>query len=384
MPNTDSELIQRAREIAPRIRARAAEAAVRRKPHDDSIQELIETGIVQMFVPKRWGGAEASLSTALEVIEIISEACPSTGWIAAFYIMHNIYVPKFPERAHEELFGKKGYVLLPAASAPNMKARKVDGGWELSGLALWGSGVMHADWVMIGGMAEDGQQRGFLLPVAQVQVEDNWHFAGMSGTGSNDYVATNVFVPDHCSAAMGEFYEGPTAGSRLYDNPLYSIPFFVLVYCTFAPVIVGCLKGALRAYEETVERRVRNFTGAVVKEQQHAQIMLGEFQIATRAADELARAVYGHAAEILAGRPFTVDERLKLKGLTAFISKHSRETVNAMMGASGASSFHNDQALQRIWRDLNTVSVHAFVDWDATRELHGKHHLGLPLTYPLF
>ena len=108
MPNTDSELIQRAREIAPRIRARAAEAAVRRKPHDDSIQELIETGIVQMFVPKRWGGAEASLSTALEVIEIISEACPSTGWIAAFYIMHNIYVPKFPERAHEELFGKKG------------------------------------------------------------------------------------------------------------------------------------------------------------------------------------------------------------------------------------------------------------------------------------
>ena len=55
-----------------------------------------------------------------------------------------------------------------------------------------------------------------------------------------------------------------------------------------------------------------------------------------------------------------------------------------MMGASGASSFHNDQALQRIWRDLNTVSVHAFVDWDATRELHGKHHLGLPLTYPLF
>lgn len=250
MPNTDSELIQRAREIAPRIRARAAEAAVRRKPHDDSIQELIETGIVQMFVPKRWGGAEASLSTALEVIEIISEACPSTGWIAAFYIMHNIYVPKFPERAHEELFGKKGYVLLPAASAPNMKARKVDGGWELSGRALWGSGVMHADWVMIGGMAEDGQQRGFLLPVAQVQVEDNWHFAGMSGTGSNDYVATNVFVPDHRSAAMGEFYEGPTAGSRLYDNPLYSIPFFVLVYCTFAPVIVGCLKGALRAYEE--------------------------------------------------------------------------------------------------------------------------------------
>lgn len=384
MSITDSDLIQRAREIAPRIRARAAEAALRRKPHDDSIRELIESGIVQMFVPKRWGGSEASLSTMLEVVEIISEACPSTGWIAAFYIVHNIYVPKFPERAQEELLGKKGYVLLPAASSPGMKARKVEGGWNVSGRALWASGVMHADWVMMGGMAEDGQQRSFLLPVESVQVEDNWHFAGMSGTGSNDYVVSDVFVPDHRSAHMGEFYAGPTEGSRLHANPLYSAPFFVLVYCTFLPVIVGSLKGALKAYEEAVERRVRNFSGAVVKEQQHAQIMLGEFQVATRVAHELARSVFGHASQILNGRPFSVEERLKLKGLTSFVSQHCRATVNDMVGASGASSFHNDQPLQRIWRDLNTVCVHAFVDWDATRELHGKHHLGLPLTYPLF
>ena len=54
-----------------------------------------------------------------------------------------------------------------------------------------------------------------------------------------------------------------------------------------------------------------------------------------------------------------------------------------MMAAAGASSFHDSQPLQRIWRDLNMVCSHAFWDWDATRELTGRQHLGLPLNHPL-
>ena len=118
MPATDAELIQRARDLAPRIRERAAETERLRHPHDESIRDMIEAELIQMFVPRRFGGSEASLSTMLEVVEIISAACPSTGWIAAFYISHIIYVTKFPQAGQEELLGPKGYVLLPAAAAP--------------------------------------------------------------------------------------------------------------------------------------------------------------------------------------------------------------------------------------------------------------------------
>lgn len=383
MSLTDAELVQRARDLAPRIRERAPEVAILRKPHDDSIQELIDAGIVQMLVPKRWGGSEASLSAMREVVQIITEACPSTGWIAAFYIVHNIYVAKFPEQAQQELWGEKGYVLLPAAAAPDMKATKVDGGWEISGRALWASGIMHADWAMISGMA-DGEMRSFLVSVEDVEIQDNWHFTGMSGTGSNDYIVKNLFVPDHRSTAMGPIYGGTTEGSAHYANPLYSAPFFVLVYCTFAPVVTGVLKGVLGAYETTVERRIRNFSGVVVKEQQHAQVKLGEFKIITRAAEELAQSLLKNAEEILNGRPFSVEERLKAKGQAAFLTKFCRDSGNEIMAAVGASSYHNDQDIQRMWRDLNTICSHAFCDWDATRELVGKHHFGVELNYPLF
>lgn len=117
MPATPAELLDRARALAPAIRARAAEAAMLRRPHDDSIRELIDAEIIQMLVPRRWGGSEAPLSTMLDVVEVIAAACPSTGWIAAFYIAHNTYILRFPERTQEELLGPRGYVLLPAAQA---------------------------------------------------------------------------------------------------------------------------------------------------------------------------------------------------------------------------------------------------------------------------
>lgn len=382
MPATDAELIQRARDLAPRIRERAAETERLRHPHDASIRDMIEAELIQMFVPRRFGGSEASLSTMLEVVEIISAACPSTGWIAAFYISHIIYVTKFPQAGQEELLGLNGYVLLPAAAAPDMAARKVDGGWIVSGRVSWGSGIAHADWVMMSGKAEDGM-RSFVMPVDAVEVVDVWNYVGMGGTGSNDYIAREVFVPDHRTIARESLQDGSTEGSRLYDNPLMSIPFMVSAYCTIVPVLTGALVGALAASQDIVARRVRNFSGVVVRDQQMAHISLGEQEIATRIATDMARVIYGRAEQILHSRPFTVEDRLEMKGRVAWVSKHCRDSVNAMMAAAGASSFHESQPLQRIWRDLNMVCSHAFWDWDATRELTGRQHLGLALNHPL-
>jgi len=58
-------------------------------------------------------------------------------------------------------------------------------------------------------------------------------------------------------------------------------------------------------------------------------------------------------------------------------------TTSADANAAGASSFHLDQPLQRIWRDINAVCSHAFWDWDVTCEITGREHLGLPLNHPL-
>lgn len=379
---SSSELIGRAHDLLPTLKARAAETEVLRRPHDDTIRDLIDAGIVQMLVPKRWGGAESDLKTVYEVVDVLAQGCISTAWIASFYIGHNLYAAKLTPQAQDELFGPRGFVLLPAATAPTMKAEPVKGGWIISGRAPWGSGVMHADWVMVSGMTHEKTPRSFVMPVADVAVVDTWRFTGMAGTGSNDIVAENVFVPDHRSIDGVALRKGATEGTALYGNPLYAIPLVPMSYTTIVPVLTGGLKGALSAFEAIVDRRVRNFSGDVVKDQQHAHIVMGEMQIATRAVDVLGRA-HIDRTEALVQSGFTTEDRIALKGSAAYLARTGREVMQAMMAAAGSSNYHHDQPIQRFWRDLATVTSHAFWDWDISREQVGRRHFGLPINNPI-
>ncbi|HUH10658.1 MAG TPA: hypothetical protein VLZ73_08915, partial [Brevundimonas sp.] len=320
---TSAELIGRAQELLPVLKARAAETEALRRPHDDTINDLIDAGIIQMLVPRRWGGAESDLKTMFEVVDTLAQGCISSAWIAAFYIGHNLYAAKLTPQAQDELFGARGFVLLPAATAPTMKAEPVDGGWRITGSAPWGSGVMHADWVMVSGMTPEKTPRSFIMPVSDVTVKDTWRFSGMAGTGSNDIVVNDVFVPDYRSIDGVDLRKGPTDGTALYDNPLYAIPLVPMAYATIVPVLTGGLKGALSAFEDIVGRRVRNFSGAVVKDQQHTHITLGEMQVGTQAVDILGRA---HVArtEALVQTGFTTDDRISLKGSAGYLARTGR------------------------------------------------------------
>lgn len=382
MPATNDQLLNRARDLAPAIAARASESEALRKPHDATIAALVDAEIIQMLVPAKWDAPESDLPTMFAVVEEISAACVSTGWIASFYINHNVYAAKFSERSQQEIFGARGFTLMPGANAPTMKATRADGGWRVTGRASWGSGVMHADWVYVSGLTEEGP-RAFALPFADIRVEDVWHMTGMAGTGSNDIVIEDAFVPDHRVTNGAEFRAGPTAGSALHANPLYSMPQLPLAYCTVVGVLSGGLKGMMHAYRDIVGKRVRNFSGSVVKDQQHAHVALGDLELRTMIAHDLARGLIEKVNAILHSRPFTLEDRVALKGHLAFVSQHVRDSANAIMAAAGASSFHLDQPIQRYWRDLNTVCSHAFWDWDTTRELVGRQQLGLEPNHPL-
>ncbi len=86
---TAAELIGRARELAPGIAARAVETEANRSPHDDTIRELVDAELMQTLVPSRWGGHALDLDAHRQIVETVSAACVSTGWILAFYRVHN-------------------------------------------------------------------------------------------------------------------------------------------------------------------------------------------------------------------------------------------------------------------------------------------------------
>ena len=55
---TADELIDRARELAPKLRERALKAERDRNIPRESVEEYIDAGLIHALQPKRWGGYE--------------------------------------------------------------------------------------------------------------------------------------------------------------------------------------------------------------------------------------------------------------------------------------------------------------------------------------
>jgi alkylation response protein AidB-like acyl-CoA dehydrogenase len=91
------------------------------------------------------------------------------------------------------------------------------GGYELSGRWPWGTGIVHADWVMLNGIVAlpDGafEARLFVMPRGAVEVADTWYAAGMCATGSHDILANGVFVPAHRSQDLAPMGSGESPGA---------------------------------------------------------------------------------------------------------------------------------------------------------------------------
>ncbi len=381
-PTLHDELVGRAKELAPKIARKARATEERRAPDPEILQDLIDAELMQLFIPRRWGGHEAGLRTHLAVIEVISAACVSTGWIAAFYIGHNCLALRFPEAAQEEFFADRPFALIPITNAPTLSARRVDGGWVVSGQAAWASGIMDADWVCLGGKDDTNSVYTFAFPIKDVEVDDVWHYAGMSGTGSNTAVVKDAFVPAHRAVAASDFATGRLA-AELYDNPLFSAPLMAFILCEVMPVYSGAVRGAADAYESIVQNRTAAYAKAKMMEDPRAHVSLGEAHLNASMAERLVRDLYSQVEDGIEQRTIGVSERIALKAQSAFIAEHCRRAVNEMVHRAGTSNFHLDSPIQRFFRDLNTLATHVFCDWDSSRELLGRDRLGLAPNHPI-
>lgn len=219
---TKEEAVERARALAPFIAERALSAEKERKPDDEVIRKLDEAGLFTILVPKRWGGPELGLDAQFEIVDIVSSACTSTGWITAFYIGHHLFCCRMSEQAQAEMFANGPRCLLPSTSASVMEAKKVDGGWILNGKGTWGSGIVHADWAMVAGATPEGAI-SCVIPREDLTYDDVWHMGGMAATGSNDIIAKDVFVPDHRVEMQADVMDGTTEGCKICENVPTSI-----------------------------------------------------------------------------------------------------------------------------------------------------------------
>lgn len=386
MADTGSSMVERVRALAPMIAERAEQAEIERKPVDEVIAALERTGVFKSYVPKRFGGYEIDIDQFIDVGLAVSESCTSTGWVTTFYMEHNWMLAQFPQATQEEVFGSQPYILAPASISPTGTAKKMDGGYRLSGRWGWGTGVMHADWALLNGIVEGEALdiRLFLVPRNEIEVLDTWDCAGMAGTGSNDIVAKDVFVRADRSEPLRDMALGRGSGSAWHGSSCFRHPMLPLLAIAAAVPSVGAALRAVALFQERLGSRTVYGTFSKQAERASAQMRLAHATARVQEAETLLRDV-GRRVRAWGEReePCPVAERALYRLQIAHVVESCRDIVRRVMEASGAGAHLKPHPMQRIHRDIHTLACHTVFDLDLSAENYGRLLLGLDPVSPV-
>ena len=375
-------LLGRVEAILPLLREEAPLSEAARAPTDRALDALRGTGVFELMVPRVYGGLELDLDAFLAVGLKLAEADVSLAWITTFYIEHNWILCQFPESFQKQLYSDRSHVLAPATIAPTGRAVPEGEGWRLSGRWRFGTGVVHGEWVLVGGLAEGGESaesggglRFFCLPREDVRVDDTWHVDGMRGTGSHDIVVEDRWVPNERTLDLVGVLTGHGPGAEIHAGPLYHTPMIPILVMAASMPIVGQAREVAREYAQRLSGLQRMGAANAQSEKPAAQMRLARIEIEMRQIELLMQdVVQGLMARRNEGG---AEDRALVSTSLCHAAHQARDVIAEVSRASGASAHYEPHPLQRALRDVNTATCHVVFDRDAQLENLGRLRLGL-------
>ena len=375
-----AELYRRAEALIPILASRAARCEALRHCPPETIDDLEQAGLLQICRPARYGGDEYAWDVLSEVNRILARGCGSQAWVANVLNDHTQLVGAFSLEAQEEVWGKNPATRIAASVAPSGRAKRAPGGAKLSGKFGFASGIDYAEWLICGAfLEEEGKPPAwwdFLVQKAAVTVVDDWHVAGLAGTGSKSFVVDDVLIPSHRFQDHIHSDDGTGPGTEINRASVFRTPRASVAALGFTALAVGIAEAFLATY--LAHTRARNSRGLAVAEFGSTQIGLAKAtgQIEGAAA-HMTAALQLWVDRMEAGGQLDAHEKLKARFEAAFIARQCLDAVEALFAASGGHAIFNDNPLQRQLRDLIAVCTHRGLYLDESGLNYGKSALSL-------
>jgi alkylation response protein AidB-like acyl-CoA dehydrogenase len=384
MSTHESMLLNLPARLAPAIKAAADEMETGRDLPESLYGELRDRGAFRLLTPRELGGFEAPLETVLKVYEGFGRLDTSVAWLV-WNANWGFLGALLDEAGNGRIWGDGPEPVFANSGIPGF-AEPTEGGYRLSGNWKIVSGIDRADWLaVVGVIMQDGSPRLtdagtpdvrlFSLRRDQVSIKDTWNVSGMLGSGSNDVVVEDTFVPDELVAR----FDIPARIQR----PLYRGFIPTLVFPGCSAVVLGVARAAI---EETVTFAVskRTLTGGTLAESAHAQAVVARSDAALEAARLLllsAAAALDTAGEN--AQPVTLDQRAALRAAMSHAATVSREVLVAMYELGSSSSIYRGNPVERLFRDGMVALQHANHS-AAFFEAAGRVRFGMEPGMPLF
>ncbi len=337
----------------------------------DGFQALKEAGFFKALVPADLGGGGVSYREMCDAIRRLGTHCGSTALAFSMHC-HLLAVPlwrwqneKAPVEGLLKRVASENLILISSGGSDWLNssgtAKKVDGGYRVSGRKIFASGCPMGDLLMTSAVFADPENGATVLhfPVPfkaeGLKLLDTWHVMGMRGTGSQDVQLDDVFVPDAAIAArrpQGKWH-------RLFH--MISMIALPMVYAAYLGVAEGARAKAIAA--------ARKKAGG-----HQLTLIVGSMENAFALA-EMAYERMVAIAETSQPGPETTGRALTARTLTG---RAAIKTVERAMEVVGGASFYQALGLERAFRDVQGARFHPLQEVPQL-EFAGRLALGLDI-----
>lgn len=367
--------MRRASEMLPALKQRAAHTEERRRLPEETVADLLASGLYRIGVPVRYGGLDVDYALALDVAAELGRACPATAWCYGLWVAHAWLVGYWPEPAQEEVFGSNPDALCSSSLNVGRSAcTPVDGGYRLSGRWEFSSGCDAASWLMLG-VPGIGERNWALVPRGDYEIVDTWFVSGLKGSGSKDIVVEDIFIPAHRILDVTTAGDGDWTGWELHGQSRYRVPIPALLGWDLVAPMLGIAQGIL---DEFIAKTVGTSRAAKSADSAAVQIRVSEAAAEIDAGRALMdRDVRETLDRADAGGRFTTLERAKYRRDKAYVTQLCLQAVNRIFDISGGHGLFESDPLQRFHRDAHAVAHRDTLIMDLGGQEYGRVMLGL-------
>ena len=353
-----SAMLERVESLRPMLRANAERARTERRVPVENIEALQEAGFFLALQPARWGGYELDPQMFFRMQLAIAECCMSTAWASGIVAVHAFQIALMDHRAQQDVWGDDIHTRISSSYAPMGKVAEVDGGFRFSGRWGWSSGCDHCSWALLGGILPDGTYRTFLVPQSDYRIEDTWHSMGLQGTGSNDIVVEDAFVPDYRTHKQSDGFEGTNPGVDQDSAILYHLPWAQIFIRVVSTPAIGAARDALSLYSELVRGKA---SGDVTKLAQDTGTQM-RIAVARNSIEEMTTILLANFDAMMgtlrAGETIDLQDRILYRYQAALVIEKSIDVVDSLFSSAGGSSVFQGSAIQQRFLDIHTARAH--------------------------
>jgi alkylation response protein AidB-like acyl-CoA dehydrogenase len=346
-----SDWVRVAQELGPRFAMEAAR-------HDEAdafvaqnFSQLKSAGVFAAGIPRELGGGGASYAELCAMLRTLGRHCGSTALALSMHthaVATMVWRWRRDPKPVQDLLHRlsKDQLVLAVSGASDWvnssgTAERVEGGWRVNGRKSFVSGSPAGDLLITQAVSNDAEPVVLHFPVplrsSGIEMQDTWRVLGMRGTGSNDIVLKDVFVPDSAISMR----RSPGKWTPMFQLFACIIP-LPLVYSVYLGIAEAARDAALGLAGKRIDDRgVGYLIGEIENELTVARLAHRDMVEAAGTCEEPALDITNR---VIIGR--------------TLVARSAARVVEKAMEAAGGRSFYRDVHLERRFRDIQAARFH--------------------------